>query len=728
MRRSFVALIILSYVIALARMKVFIIPFSHLDIGFTATQREVSQQYASMFRKLIDVLDRVPDFCFTVESFWQFQQWLNSKPSQEEIDKFRQYVSNGRIEFASAFANMHTGFLNKLILRESIEFPLRELRKLGFDAKVCFQNDVPGFSEHLPDVLHDLGIKYLMIGINDGYASVLGTSPSASVFWWEGPRGGRVLTYVTKKSYAEGVTIRTAAGFEYFVESVVESGYPYHVLPILVAFDNAGYEPGIMALLRFGRVEYENMDVVVSTPSKFFEELEKRYSDFPTYRGDWSGWWEVVKAGAPYSSSTAKWVQDSLEDLVDLGLVSKNDKTYDHIVEKLLLYGEHSSACGAGWPGLLSIEQIAESNETVVSYAREAYEEIQRFLQRKFSNSVGEYVLISRAREVMETTVKIPYEHAKENDVAIIELNGGEYLAWRFSEPATNAYEPFSGGFKFHAPLNPGENRLKITRIESIHFPIQKTHQIENAFYRVNLHPDGTFDIFDKQFERIVLSRAGKIEINFTINQGVLEVLPVQVTSAFSVEYPQEIVLYASFGTDFPFEGLKVILPPGKKAVIVEYFMNRDKLPHVPYEKHSVNYYVCFSLPDATEILCVDVDGTMKQTGLFPFVRPRELCLNGYVLGDAGTFKYLLASREAFMVDLPFENERDKVVRFHLLRHYSEAATKDKVIMRLERTEPNTPSMIRFSLFISTQSIADSETVRDFLRPPIVVQHKGVMP
>lgn len=728
MRRFLVSLLILLSLIVLARTKVFIIPFSHLDIGFTATQREVSQQYAKMFSQLVDVLGRIPDFSFTVESFWQFQQWLNSKPSQGAMEKFREYVAEGRIEFAGAFANMHTGFLNTLTLRESVEFPLRELRKLGFDAKVCMQNDVPGFSEHFPDILQDLGIKYLMIGINDAYASVL-NMPSASVFWWEGPRGGKVLTYVTKNSYAEGIMIRSASGLEQFVEAVHDSGYPYDVLPVLVAFDNAGYEPGIMALLRFVRTEYENMDVVISTPSKFFEELEKRYSEFPTYGGDWSGWWEIVKTGGPYSSSTARWVQDSLEDFLEHALISKHDMLYDSILEKLLLYGEHSSACGAGWPGLLSLEQINESNETVVLYATEAYKEFHRFLETEFrSTNKDEFIVINRAGSPTECVVKLPYESAREGDLAIVEISGNEHLAWYFSEPATNAYEPYSRGFKLYVPLNPGENKVKIKEMRTTHFQNQEMHRIENEFYRVDLHLDGTFDIFDKQFKRPVLNQAGKIQTDFTTRQYAFETLSLEVSSAVSAEYPQEKILDVTFEPGSPFVHLRIILPCYKKAVIAEYFLNRDKLPYVPYEKHSSNYYVCFPLSDTTKMYCTETDGNVKQIDLFPFVRPREVCLNGYVVADAGAFNYVLASREAFMVDLPFDDDRNKILRFHLLRHYSEAAVKNKGIVKLQDVEPNTPKLIRFSFLISTSRLVDPEIPRDFLRPVIVVKSEGVIP
>jgi len=720
----FLLIIVLSLLI-FPKVKVFIIPFSHLDIGFTATQREVSQKYTKMFSELINILERVEDFSFTVESYWQFQQWIDSEPSELEIERFHQYVSQGRIEFAAAFANMHTGFLNSLTLREMVEFPMRKIRELGFEVTVCMQNDVPGYSAHLPDVLYDLGIKYLMIGVNDGYASVLKLPSLASVFWWEGPRGGKVLTYVTKNSYAEGILIKSASGLEKFVENVRQSGYPYDVLPVLVAFDNAGYEPGIMALLRFGRFEYDDMDVVVSTPSKFFKDLEERYSDFPTYRGDWSGWWEIVKTGGPYSSSAARWTQDTLRDLLEIGAISEDDGTYNDVVERLLLYGEHSSACGAGWPGLLTLEQINESNETVVRYAIEAYEKLWSFIEKKFvSHDVSGFAVLNRSKEGGVLSLKIPYESAEENDIALVEINGEDYLAWYFSEPATNAYEPYSKGFKVFAALKPGENELSVKQIRSTYYPKHEASRIENDFYEISLNEDGTFDIFDKQLERTVMERAGIVKSNFTTNQDVVEVLSLRVTSAVLTEYPQEKTFYVVLGPECPLQSFRITLPNGRKAIIVEYFLSRDRLPYVPYERHSINYYVAFPLIRNCKMLHADINDKTMELDQFPAARPAEFCLNGYLVVDTGLFKYAFASREAFMIGI---TSKENAIKFHLVRHYSETATRNKGIVRLLKTEPNTPDLIRFSFLISTSDTVDSKTLRDFLHPTIVFENSEVI-
>lgn len=83
MRRAIliVVVMILSVTYAFGKIdKVFIIPFSHLDIGFTKTQEEVSKEYVEMINSLLNMMDIFPDFSFTIETFWQLEQWLETSP------------------------------------------------------------------------------------------------------------------------------------------------------------------------------------------------------------------------------------------------------------------------------------------------------------------------------------------------------------------------------------------------------------------------------------------------------------------------------------------------------------------------------------------------------------------------------------------------------------------------------------------------------------------------
>ena len=132
--------------------KVFVIPFSHLDIGFTGTQQEVSQLYIEMMNNLLEIMEIFPDFTFTIETYWQLQQWLESSPSQQNIQKLIEYLKSGRLELGVAYASLHTGFMNELSLNSALRYSLEFAKENNFIINTAIMNDVPGYSQDLPDI------------------------------------------------------------------------------------------------------------------------------------------------------------------------------------------------------------------------------------------------------------------------------------------------------------------------------------------------------------------------------------------------------------------------------------------------------------------------------------------------------------------------------------------------------------------------------------------------
>ena len=476
MKKSFLILLFLMLnLMALSKINtVFVIPFSHLDIGFTHTQKEVSNLYVNMFNDLLNIMDKFPDFAFTVETAWQFEQWINSNPDNDEISKIISYYKNGRLGFGAAFANMHTGFMNRLSLDETFKYPQKMYSKYSIEPKVCLMDDVPGFTADLPDILIQNGIRYFIAGVNDKYSSSLKIPGKVNLFYWEGPKGNKVLTWISKNSYMEGILLGSSSALEEYISELEEEGYPYDSIALLVASDNGGIGSGLMTFLKFKKGFFnEDLQVIFSTPSEFFEHIERKYKEeIPTFKGDWSGNWEIVKTVSPFSSSMVRWSQDVLEDMLKSNLIDKDDKSFENIIENILLYCEHSNPNGAGWPGKLTYDQIVESNEITLSYVLNSYDEIKNFL-KKFEKG-NNYTIWIRNNVSKNTLVKIPEKLNGKYEEAIIEINGKDIIATSFTEPSTNAYEPYKEGFQFYVNLQPGIYNVKIKERKPIEKKILK--------------------------------------------------------------------------------------------------------------------------------------------------------------------------------------------------------------------------------------------------------------
>ena len=144
-------------------------------------------------------------------------------------------------------------------------------------------------------------------------AAVLGHArPDA--FRWQGPGGGEVLAWVAPGSYVEagewgfGLWSREEEAEKLMrarLEEVARGGWDAEDYLVMAALgDNIPASAGRAVLDRIRRwnARHDSPKIVVSTPARFFGLIEGRAGSFPVLRGDWSGWWEPVKAFAPLST------------------------------------------------------------------------------------------------------------------------------------------------------------------------------------------------------------------------------------------------------------------------------------------------------------------------------------------------------------------------------------------------------------------------------------------
>src|SRR5262245_48607672 len=90
---------------------VYVVPMSHLAIGFTNAVPDLMGIEKQYLEDAMDYADQYPDYRWTVESVWQLDQWLNQTTDAAQIDRMRALIGQGRIEVMAGYANMHQGVL-----------------------------------------------------------------------------------------------------------------------------------------------------------------------------------------------------------------------------------------------------------------------------------------------------------------------------------------------------------------------------------------------------------------------------------------------------------------------------------------------------------------------------------------------------------------------------------------------------------------------------------------
>jgi len=403
---------------------IYIVPSSHWDLGFKLPPEEQLDDIKQHLDGVIQTAKKDPDFRWVVESIWQVQAWLDHTHDPQLVADFANLVRSGQIELSAAWGSEHTEFMGAEQLNRLIYASKDVEKRLGVTTDLAMMDDVPGFTLRLPQVLARSGIKYFVTGSNLFIGGGTSLHPGKMPFYWRSPDGSTVLTWQTQSKnggYVEAMGdyyLDPSAhyysepadkhfypkewegqapleimqhGVDKLLAEYSKAKYPYDAAMVLYVHDfiPAFYEEnGLLPAVRAWNAAGKLPRLVVATPAEFFNYLENKYANpFPTYSGDFSGMWSEIKTNSPGITADARWVQDYLpqaEELWSLLTFSAHAKfPADAIADatsKMLKYDEHSGAGQAGWPKVMTLEQVNKQNEEYSMYAKTSRAEVRAMM------------------------------------------------------------------------------------------------------------------------------------------------------------------------------------------------------------------------------------------------------------------------------------------------------------------------------------------------------------
>jgi hypothetical protein len=355
---------------------IYVAPMSHLDIGFTAPPSVVARQMVEVADKVLEQAEADGDYVWNFETFWQLERWLESNPPEDKIKRLLELVKAGRLYIGGSYLNPHSSLMSSWALDQLFRIPTSWAKGKGLEMKTAILLDVPGHPIDTPRFLLKNGIRYLVVGANLSMSPKMPEKIARTPFWWEAPTGERVLTWISDKGYTEafsvGIDPESALffhpdrrregdpmevmekGIKELIEDYERKGYEYDAVLLLHAFDNWGPEASFR-LPKYARMWNQTHDspkIRVATVQEFFEYIDGKYGDrLPVYRGGFGGMWEGTRASIPTAVRLARKAEEILRGKPD-----------PMLVEKLLVFWEHSFGGGGPWPGLMSREEAIEHN------------------------------------------------------------------------------------------------------------------------------------------------------------------------------------------------------------------------------------------------------------------------------------------------------------------------------------------------------------------------------
>ena len=343
------------------KWKIFIVPSSHLDIGYTDYQAKTAEVHARMLDDVIQAVQDRPDFRFCPDGFWTFQQFWNSR-SEGEREQLLKLVKEKKISLPTQYANILTGFASLEALIRTFYPSHRFAAEHGLESPpYAAITDVPSYSWSYASVLAAAGLKYFIAG-SDGYRAPIlyfGRLHEKSPFWWEGPDGSRILMWYSRM-YSQlqevfGLPPQAAIGREalpLFLQNYEGSNYkPSSVLLYGTQGDNVGFFPQQISLVDGWNREFAYPHLQFAGVQEAIEQIVADAGpSIPIVRGDGGPYWEDGVASDAFFTAMDRSNEQrilSAEKLSTIGAVLDprirlEPESFRKVWENILLYDEHT--------------------------------------------------------------------------------------------------------------------------------------------------------------------------------------------------------------------------------------------------------------------------------------------------------------------------------------------------------------------------------------------------
>ena len=511
---------------AARKWTVFVVPHTHLDVGFTDNQGKVAEVQARELDQAVEMIHEHPTFKFTTDGSWSAEQFLDTRSKQQQ-DELLNLVREDKIGIPADYADLLTGYASLETLNRSLFYSKWLSRTYDLPFTFASITDVPTYSGAYPSVLASAGIKYWAAGPNSDRAPNKGLRiwKEKSPFWWEGPDGEKVLFwydrgYVDLLSIFGGRPPRLEAGHD---------SLPFFLEP----FSNASYKPD--AVLAYGSQE-ENVEVfpqtatVVSdwdreyafprmryaTFTDFFKYIDDHYGkDLQIYKGDMGPYWEDGVGSDAYYTAEDRQNQNRALSAEVLSTVSQfvNPGMHppraelDDAWRNIVLYSEHTWRNAGHSLAQDDSEAMVKGFGVKDNYAVQAKYELDDLIQRTLSElanqihvPAGTFVVFNALSWKRSALIEADMPENSE----LFDMTTGEIVPVEILFKKNNFMH-----VRFLASDLPpvGYKCFKIqpaAASNSTEQQVDKNPVIENAYYRITVDPKtgAIQSIVDKQLQR----------------------------------------------------------------------------------------------------------------------------------------------------------------------------------------------------------------------------------
>jgi alpha-mannosidase len=304
---------------------VYVLPYSHNDIGYTDLQTKVEQKQWANLDQALALIRQTKDypvesrFKWNMEVLWPLESYLH-KATPERRQEVVEDIRNGSIGLNALYVNPLTGLATSTEMAHFLDYAREFSEESSVPILSATVSDVPGFTWGIVSALSQNGIKYFGSAPNTGdrigyVIDQWGDKP----FYWKSQSGQeRVLFWVAGSGYStfhQGTLV--GVGPDMIMKlgrNLIESKYPYdmYYLPYTIG-DNGGPDTTLAPFVKAWNEQYVTPTLIIATHDQMFKAFEKKYGGtLPTFGGDFTPYWEDGAASTAHQTALGRHAVDRL--------------------------------------------------------------------------------------------------------------------------------------------------------------------------------------------------------------------------------------------------------------------------------------------------------------------------------------------------------------------------------------------------------------------------------
>jgi alpha-mannosidase len=335
---------------------VYLLPHSHVDIGYTHVQTEVERIHRQILEQALDLCRKTADyppgaqFKWNAEVLWQVDAYLRQAPPEKQR-QLVDAVRAGQFGLDAFYGNELTGLCRPEELLRLTHWGVTIGRRCGVRVDSAMISDVPGFTWGIVPAMAQAGVKYFSIGPNTDHR--IGHTLTAwedKPFYWLAPDGReKVLCWVPFRGYGVGRgSFSLADQLPQHLAELEKTGYPYDMVQLRwTSGDNQPVDTSLPDVVKRWNAEHENPKLIIATASEMFRAFEKQYADkVPVVTGDFTPYWEDGAASSARETAVNRASAERLVQAETLSAMLHPRKylaeSFENAWRNVILYDEHT--------------------------------------------------------------------------------------------------------------------------------------------------------------------------------------------------------------------------------------------------------------------------------------------------------------------------------------------------------------------------------------------------